>query len=192
MLSKLSYEVLHNRFNGRRHEVLKHLDTALTSTTRDWTRILGKPPDAHCPSCLEAHADRIPSKAHVPPASEPGYISYDIFEMGVGHIHGGHKYVIGFHDTYSRVNKIYVLAAKSDAYLAMRKFHAWANSHGVTIRRMHADNAGELTGADLKREWEAKGIRLSACAPNEPRGNWMMERQWRTMANDTQIGRAHV
>ena len=30
MLSKLSYEVLHNRFNGRRHGVLKHLGTALS------------------------------------------------------------------------------------------------------------------------------------------------------------------
>ena len=83
------------------------------------------------------------------------------------------------------MNKVCLLQSKSDAYLAMRKYHAWANSHGVNVRRMHADNAGELTGEDLKREWSAKGVRLSACAPNEPRGNGMMERQWRTMANDT-------
>ena len=50
---------------------------------------------------------------------------------------------------------------------------------------MHADNAHELTGDTLKAEWEGKGVRLTACAPNEPRGNGMMERQWRTLANDT-------
>ena len=53
------------------------------------------------------------------------------------------------------------------------------------MRRMHADNAYELTGPKLKTEWANKGVRLSACAPHEPRGNGEMERQWRTIANDT-------
>ena len=33
---RLSYEVLHNRFNGRRREALRDLPTALSDVTRDW------------------------------------------------------------------------------------------------------------------------------------------------------------
>ena len=106
--------------------------------------------------------------------------------MGLPHAHGGQRYVIGFHDNYSKVNRLYyLLHRKSDAPIAMRSYHAWARSHGVDVRRMHADNAGELTGPALKAEWAAKGVRLTACAPLEPRGNGEMERQWRTIANDT-------
>ena len=104
------------------------------------------------------------------PATKPGSISYDIFEMGVPHAHGGQRYVIGFHDNYSRVNKVYLLHKKSDAYLAMNSDHAWARSHGVSIYRMHADNAPELTGPAMKAAWAAKGIRLTACAPNASPG----------------------
>ena len=182
----VTYEVLHNRFNGRRHEVLKNLPTALDSTSREWSRALGSPQsNLRCHHCLRAHADKVPSKAHVPQHDTPGYISFDIFEMGLPHAHGGQRYVIGFHDNYSKLNRLYLLHKKSDAPVAMRQYHAWARSHGVDIRRMHADNAPELTGAQLKAEWAERGVRLTACAPWEPRGNGEMERQWRTIANDT-------
>ena len=80
---------------------------------------------------------------------------------------------------------MYNLRSESDAHLAIDRFHAWARSHGVEVLRFHADNAGELTGERLKELWASRGVRITSCAPNEPRGNGMMERQWRTMGNDT-------
>ena len=183
--NEVMWETIHNRFNGRSYEVLRHLVTSGKTVTRDWLRALKSKPRQPCHSCLLSRADRIPSHAHVPSYTEPGYISYDIFEMGVRHMQGGQRYLIGFHDAYSRLNKIFLLHQKSDAHKAMDLMYAWANSHGVTVRRFHADNAPELTGPALVDLWAKRGVRLTACAPHVPRGNGMMERQWRTIANDT-------
>ena len=181
----VTYETLHNRFNGRAYKSLRHLVTTVKDVPRSWVRALAKSPSDFCEACLRARADKLHSSAHVPKVDRPGSISYDIYEAGVPHIHGGHKYIIGFHDAYSGVNMVYNLMSKSHAHLAMDKYHAWARSHGVDIFRFHADNAGELTGEHLKEKWAARGVRITACAPHEPRGNGMMERQWRTLGNDT-------
>ena len=181
----VTYETLHNRFNGRAHQSLRHLVTAVRDVPRSWTRALAKSPPDFCEACLRARADKLHSSAHVPKFDRPGSVSYDIYEAGVPHIHGGHRYIIGFHDNYSGVNMVYNLLSKSHAPLAMDKYYAWARSHGVDVFRFHADNAGELTGELLKETWAARGVRITACAPHEPRGNGMMERQWRTMGNDT-------
>ena len=77
--------------------------------------------------------------------------------MGIPHLHGGQKYVIGFHDSYSRLNKVYLLHNKSQAPCAIDKFHAWARSHNVQILRLHADNANELSGKALTEKWAARG-----------------------------------
>ena len=183
--NEIMWETIHNRFNGRSYEVLRHLVTSGKGVTRDWLRALKSKPRQPCHSCLLSRADRIPSRSHVPKYTEPGYFSYDIFEMGVRHMQGGQRYLIGFHDAFSRLNKIFLLHQKSDAHKAMHLMYAWANSHGVTVRRFHADNAPELTGPALADLWAKKGVRLTACAPHVPRGNGMMERQWRTIANDT-------
>ena len=180
-----TWSLIHNRFNGRAYDTLRHLITCGTGVTRDWHRALRHLPRSPCLSCLQSRAEKIPSRAHVPPALVPGYISYDIFEMGIPHLHGGQKYVIGFHDSYSRLNKVYLLHNKSQAPCAIDKFHAWARSHNVQILRLHADNANELSGKALTEKWAARGIRITACAPYEPRGNGKMERQWRTMGADT-------
>ena len=181
----VSYETLHNRFNGRSHQTLRHLATAVRGPPRSWLRALAKSPSDFCEACLRARADKLHSSAHAPAADAPGSVSYDIYEAGVPHIHGGHRYIIGFHDKYSTLNKVYNLQSKSHAHLAMDMYYAWASSHGVKIFRFHADNAGELTGDKLKEKWAARGVRITACAPHEPRGNGLMERQWRTMGNDT-------
>ena len=146
----VSYETLHNRFNGRSHKYLRRLATAVKGVPREWRRALARAPRHHCDACLRSRADRVHSKAHVPRVSEPGYVSYDIYEPGVSHVHGGHKYVIGFHDRFSKVNKLYMLMAKSDAHQAIDSYYSWARSHGVQVRQFHSDNAGELTGDALK------------------------------------------
>ena len=179
------WTTLHNRFNGRSFDVLRNLVTCGLPVPREWSRALKRPPRHQCDSCLRSRADKLPSRSHVPPVKEPGYISYDIFKMGVPHMRGGQRYVIGFHDTYSTLNKVYLLSAKSHAPQAIEMYHAWARSHGVDIKRFHADNAPELTGPKVEAAWAARGVRVTACAPYEPRGNGQMERQWRTIGNDT-------
>ena len=74
----LAYETIHNRFNGRSYKTLRHLVTTVKDVPRSWSRALAKPPPDFCEACLRARADKIPSKAHVPVADRPGYISYDI------------------------------------------------------------------------------------------------------------------
>ena len=115
-----TWTLLHNRFNGRSFDALRHLATSGKGIVREWQRALAHAPEGACHSCLQARADKRPSRSHVPPATVPGYISYDIFEMGVPHVHGGQRYVIGFHDNFSKVNRLYLLHRKSDAPLAMR------------------------------------------------------------------------
>ena len=180
-----TWTLLHNRFNGRSHDALRHLATCGKGVVREWKRALARAPKDACHSCLQARADKQPSRARVPPVDKPGFISYDIFEMGLPHLGTGKKYVIGFHDRFSKLNKVYLLLRKSDAGGAMDMFWAWCRSHGVEISGMHADNAEELTGPTLVDKWAARGIRLTSCAPHEPRGNGMMERQWRTIGADT-------
>ena len=178
------WQILHNRFNGRSFDTLRHLIGSGQNVSRDWHRALKHPPKTRCHSCLLSRAEKVPSRSRVPKVTEPGYFSYDIFEMGVRHMHGGQRYLIGFHDTYSTLNKVYLLHHKSDAHKAMDLVYAWARSHGVSIKRFHADNAPELTGPALTEKWASRGVRLTACAPNEPRGNGLMERQWRTISAD--------
>ena len=92
------WNTIHNRFNGRSYDVLRNLVSCGQAVPREWSRALKHPPKQPCLSCLRARADKVHSKSHVPHASEPGYISYDIFEMGIAYMFGGQKYVIGFHD----------------------------------------------------------------------------------------------
>ena len=132
----LSYETIHNRFNGRSHKYLRRMTTAHKGAPREWQRALARAPPHQCDACLRSRADKVHSKAHVPKVSEPGYVSYDIYEPGVSHVHGGHRYIIGFHDRYSKVNKLYLLMAKSDAHEAMDNYYSWARSHGVQVRRI--------------------------------------------------------
>lgn len=179
-----TWRTIHNRFNGRSYEVLRNLVSSGKPVCRDWQRALKHPPREGCHACHHARLDRQPSRSHVPHVSEPGHISYDIFEMGTPAMPGGQKYVIGFHDAFARLNKVYLLRSKSQAPEAMDKFYAWARSLGVDIRRFHADNAPELTGPSVKAKWASRGVRVTSCVPHTPRGNGMMERQWRTIATD--------
>jgi len=95
---------------------------------------------------------------------------------------------MGFHDHYSGVDKVYLLHRKSDAAMAIKKYIAWARSYGVDVYRLHTDNAPEFHVPAVQSLCADKSIRLTSCAPNEPRGNGIMERRWRIMGNDTREG----
>ena len=55
---------------------------------------------------------------------------------------------------------------------------------------MHGDGAPELTGIRMQVWLRLKGVHLTWRAPHEPRGNGMMERQWRTICRDARAARA--
>jgi Integrase core domain. len=112
-------------------------------------------------------------------------VSYDIWEVGVGHIHGKQKLVINFHDHYSGLNKPYLLAHYDDAPKAMDLYLSFCNSHHVTCRRMHTDNGTTLCSAEMRTKLASKSIHLTTIAPHCPRQNGVCERQWRTLAADT-------
>ena len=79
-------------------------------------------------------------------------VGVDIYETGVGHIHGGHKYVVGFHDAFSGLTRVYLLKRKSDAPVAYKMYYAWCSTHRVYVKRFNTDNAGELSG-EAVRAW---------------------------------------
>eukprot|EP00965_Chrysotila_dentata_P160346 5294636-Pleurochrysis_carterae.AAC.1 len=55
----------------------------------------------------------------------------------------------------------YLLASRSDAFDAINHFLAFCNSYHVAVRRMHTDNAGDLTSKEIREYCLQEGIRLT-------------------------------
>eukprot|EP00965_Chrysotila_dentata_P068116 2253127-Pleurochrysis_carterae.AAC.1 len=178
----MTAELLHTRFNHRRAEVIKLLPQCTRDAPTSWTTLARK---IACGECLHANSDAVHSDAYMPMAKSGGeLISYDIYYVSVPHVHGGQQYVINFHDHYSTLNTPYLLARKSDAFSAIKHYIAYCNSHNVTIRRMHNDNAEDLTSKQIREFLLEQGARPTTISPHVPRQNGACERQWRTMARD--------
>lgn len=101
---------------------------------------------------------------------------------------------MGFYDHYSRLDKVYLLHRKSDAAECIQKFLAWCTAHGVNVKRLHTDNAPEFHVPAVQRlcNHPSNKIRLTSCAPHEPRGNGAMERRWRIRGNDVRAVLHHA
>eukprot|EP00965_Chrysotila_dentata_P047736 1583593-Pleurochrysis_carterae.AAC.1 len=65
----------------------------------------------------------------------------------------------------------YLLSRKSDAFRAIQHYAAFCNSHRVKLRRMHTDNAGDLTSKQIRDFLLANGTRLTTISPHVPRQN---------------------
>ena len=182
----VSWKCLHRRFNHRSWPVLRHLVDSTYNPPRAWNRTLQSEPKQHCDECLQAKADATPSFGHLPPVDRPGSISYDVWTASVGHIHGGQRKVIGFHDQYSKVDKFYLLQNETidEVQLAINKYLAWCSSYNVKPWRFHTDNAPQLSGPRMKAWLAAKGIRCTTCSAHEPKQNSAIENRWRVASND--------
>ena len=179
----LSSRGIHNRFNHRPAATLRKLPDCTTDAPASWRSLSMEP----CESCLEANSDKLSSTKHVPPRDEPGHFSFDTYSIGVNHVHGGHPYVFGAHDTYSTLTWIRLMKHKSEAGEALKELDIFCKKHGVSLKSLHADNATEFVGKNtaLQKYIESDlKIPMTTCAAYEPRGNGMMERQWRTMGRD--------
>eukprot|EP00965_Chrysotila_dentata_P130090 4300723-Pleurochrysis_carterae.AAC.1 len=69
----------------------------------------------------------------------------------------------------------YLLARKSDAFRAIQHYVAFCNSYRVTLRRMHTDNAGDLTSQPIRDFLLLQGTRLTTISPHVPRQNGVCE-----------------
>ena len=191
----MSWDTLHATFANRSWRLLRNLPLVLRDAPPAWTKALASDPHDACDHCLRARASNVSSDNHMPQASAPGeLVGVDIYETGVGHIHGGHKYVIGFYDTYSTLTRVYVLKRKSDALEAYKMYYAWAAAHKVHVVRFHTDNAGELSGSAVQ-DWArnlARPCRVTTSSPRSSRQNGAMERQWRTIGDDMRANMAHA
>eukprot|EP00965_Chrysotila_dentata_P163967 5413650-Pleurochrysis_carterae.AAC.1 len=77
-------------------------------------------------------------------------LTYDIYYVSVPHVQDGQQCVVSFHDHYSTLNTPYLLARKSDAFTSIQHYIAYCKLHQVTVRRMHTDNAGDLTSKQIR------------------------------------------
>ena len=180
------FHTIHERWNHAPHDTLRHLPNVLADAPQSWIKRFPANPKCGCDACLRGSADSVPSFAHTPEATRPGHlVSYDIWYSPIGHVHGGQHYVIGFHDHFARLDMFYLLSHKSQALSAIKEYHSFARSHGVSITRMNTDNAGELSGRVVKEWARDNGIRITTCCPNVPRGNHAIEQRWRHYANVT-------
>ena len=180
----LNGATVHARGNHSDARTLRAWHRCTSDIPVEWSKAVKDQP---CESCLEGVCDAVPSDRHVRNVTEPGdLISYDVFSLGVKHVHGGQTKVFGAHDQHSKLNWVKLLKDETgpEIALALREFNNYCISHKVTIRHIHTDNAKAHLGKeaiDVVRD--VIKARYTTIAPNTPRSNGAMERQWRTMAS---------
>jgi hypothetical protein len=130
--------IIHARYLHRRAEELARLPACTSDVPAEWAAACKNYKGTPCDECLRSNPDAQPSNRSAPEVKSPGdLVSYDIWEVGVGHVHGGQKLVLNFHDHYSNINKPYLLEKYSDAPACIKMYLAWCRSHRVDVRHMH-------------------------------------------------------
>jgi hypothetical protein len=178
--------IVHSRGVHASHTILRNWHRCTADVPEEWAKAVQSAP---CDSCLRAKAPAIPSDKHVPNVTEPGdCVSFDVYSLGLKHVHGGQSKVWGAHDHKSKLNYVTLLRDESEDEIgrALREFHTYCRSKKVVIRRLHTDNYASYHSpkvvAIVRDEIKC---RYTRSPPNTPRANGDMERQWRTMGGDT-------
>ena len=89
----------------------------------------------------------------------------------------GHRYAIGFVDSYSRYQKLYILRSRDGAFEKVKQFYTDIGHPGTFV----CDGAGEYVSNDIKQLCRQKGVRLEFSAPYTPQENEKVERNWGTI-----------
>ena len=89
----------------------------------------------------------------------------------------GHRYAIGFVDSFSRYQKLYFLRTRDEAFEKVEQFFADIGQPGTLV----CDGAGEYVSNDIKQLCRRKGVRLEFSAPYTPQENGKVERNWGTI-----------
>ena len=195
----VSGPVLHDRFNHTATARLQNIAKTSADAPLSWGHRIASNESKACDACLRAKATRLHSQREMPKTYKPGdNVSFDIFTSEVPHRAGGQKYVIGFTDSFSSRKKLYLLHNKSDAPEALDMYINWCKSKGVTVIRLHTDNAPEFGehSEPMQRVLKAHNLygAMTTCAPYTPNQNGSAERMWRTMLEPTraQLVRANL
>ena len=77
----------------------------------------------------------------------------------------GHRYAIGFVDSFSRYHKLYFLRSRDEAFEKVEQFFADIGQPGTLV----CDGAGKYVSNDIKQLCRQKGVRLEFSAPYTPR-----------------------
>ena len=182
----LKGETVHARGNHAEARTLREWHRCTSDIPVNWSKAVRDDP---CESCLQGVCDGVPSDRHVREVEEPGdLVSFDVFSLGVKHVHGNQTKVFGIHDQKSKLNWVKLLKDETgpEIALALKEFHNYCTSHKVVIRHIHTDNAkAHLASETLAVIRDVIKARFTTIAPNTPRSNGAMERQWRTMASAT-------
>ena len=89
----------------------------------------------------------------------------------------GHKYAIGFQDSYSRYGKVYFMKSRDEVAAKFEQYCADIGKPRVLV----TDCAKEVVGGDMKTFCRNKGIRQEPPAPNTLEQNGKIERVWATI-----------
>jgi hypothetical protein len=175
-----SGEYLHDTFN---HTTLRRLrkipDVAIGLD--EWRDATMEQCADH--ACLQANAKRVGSASKVPKFNAPGdCLGMDIWTNQTPHVHGGQRGVIGFFDMKSKLDRSYLIRAKSDAPTAIDQCLAWCNSLGVSVTRCHTDNAPDLCKGQSAEVFRRHGVHVTTSSPYVPRQNGAIERRWELRA----------
>lgn len=185
-VQKLGRGIVHARGNHTNWENLKNWHKCTADVPEPWGANVH---DEACDDCLKANAPEVSSDRHGPEVKQPGdLVSFDVYSLGVKHVHGGQNKVLGIHDHYSKFNFMVLLKNESveEIIRGWRMFLAYSNSKRVTVRAGHADNGTSFVSHEFKAFFRDEvQARLTTSAPYSPRSNGAIERQWRTLGNAT-------
>ena len=177
--SHLDSRGVHNRYNHSSETVLRMMPQACADAPDEWSKLVLD----DCENCLESTSDKIHSSRHAKEVNEPGHFSFDTYSLGVPHVNGGHKYIWGAVDRYSKLFWVRLMKKKSEAGDALREYETFLKAHGVTPKSGHADNATEFVGENTSvQAWfRERSLPFTTAVEYEPRGNGVCERRWRML-----------
>ena len=95
---------------------------------------------------------------------------------------GGSHYFLLFVDDFSRMNWVYFLKKKSEAFEHFKKFKALVEKQsGCQIKTLRTDRGGEFVSEEFNHFCEENGIHRELTAPYTPQQNGVAERRNRTI-----------
>lgn len=96
---------------------------------------------------------------------------------------GGARYALIFTDAYSRWRIVYVITTRDQVLAKFKEYCLEMNAllHGVKVKRLHSDGAGEFFSAEFKEYCRSQGILQTGSSAHTPEQNGVAERSNRTV-----------
>jgi len=138
-----------------------------------------------CHPCVKAHMERTPLASITRVTTK-----LELVHINLGGpmslTRGGGKYCMGMRDDATGYSVVSVLKSKDEARAAVK---GWIRNlqtqSGVKVKRVRADNADELMGAEMQAFYKDEGITPEPSTPYTPEQNGVAERFNRTLMNRT-------